>query len=286
MPCPICDDTRWKTVTTNGVEAVVRCDCWRTNLVDTALEQSGIPRGYAHCSLANFRGDYESIAEARRKAAAFINRFPVVERGLLFYGAHGVGKTHLAVAVLKETITQKGARGYFYETAKLLKLVRDTYNDRAEHSEMDVLRPALDADILVLDDVGFGKTSEWVQETLGLVVDQRYSRNKPVVMTTNLVDSSDNTDPDSVIYRLGARTRSRLKEMCDWIHLDNADLREVGPDADAERVARWYNQSPASPKNIPRGGKSFPEKARSMARAKLRPKGDVDLKWSGGKAGS
>ena len=115
-------------------------------------------------------------------------------KGLLLHGRHGVGKTHLAVAILKEVIRTKGARGFFYETRELLKLVRDTYAG-GDATEMEVLRPVLDADLLVLDDLGAEKTSEWVQETLGLVVNTRYSERRPTIFTTNLVDSSESGRP-------------------------------------------------------------------------------------------
>jgi DNA replication protein DnaC len=287
MPCPLCNDTFWRSIEDEGVERVVRCECWRRQFAEAALKNAGIPPGYQHCTLSNFKGDYDSINRARRKALAFVDAFPVVDRGLLFYGLHGVGKTHLAVAILREAILQKGARGYFFETAKLLKQIRDTYNSETVQTEMDVLRPVLDADLLVLDDVGFGKTSEWVHETLGLVVDQRYSQRRPLIITTNFEDLNDNTDPNSLVFKLGIRTRSRLREMCDFLKIENADIREVGPEASAAQINEWFKTSPGSPKNLPSGLKgSVPTKASAMARARLRPRPDVDLKWTGGKAGS
>jgi hypothetical protein len=74
--------------------------------------------------------------------------------------------------------------------------------------------------------------------------------------------------------------------MCDWIEISGADLREVGPHASAEDISRWQRTSPASPDNVDKSAK-LPPRARSTARAQLRaPKGDGELKWSGGKAGS
>jgi DNA replication protein DnaC len=292
VPCPTCDDTTWKTTDVEGVSRVTRCDCWREKANARAIANARIPKRYSHCELTNFEQHYDSLREAFRKAARFVDEFPVVNRGLLLHGLHGVGKTHLAVAILKTVMKTKGARGYFYETGELLKLVRDTYDAGTAANEMDVLRPVLQADLLVLDDLGVEKTSEWVQETLGHVINIRYGERRATVFTTNLIDLDDPLHPKSFMYRLGPRTRSRLFEMCDWVHMDAIDSREVGgPDATPDQIQSWQKHSPASPRNVAQSGRSLPEKAGGPLKAQSRqiPKGGdgkADLKWSGGRAGT
>jgi DNA replication protein DnaC len=285
VACEICDDTGWKTIEVDGVSRVTRCDCWHQRLYETLLSSACIPRRYLHCELTNFETHTDSQREAHRKAVRLVEQFPVAERGLLFYGDIGVGKTHLAVALLKELVRRKGARAVFYETRDLLKLVRDTYNNQVETTELDVLRPVLEADVLVLDDLGAEKKSVWVEETLGLVVNTRYSQRRITIFTTNLADT-DNTDANSVSFQLGLRIRSRLLEMCDWVKIDSHDTREVGPHPTHDEITRWHAQSPGSPKNRPRG---LPQKTTGQARAQLKPRerdGKADLKWPGGRAGS
>ena len=288
MPaCEICDDTTWKSIDVDGVSKVTRCDCWHQKLYDSLLSGARIPRRYAHCELSNFEGHTDSQRTALRRALRLVDEFPVVDRGLLFFGDAGVGKTHLAVALLKETIRRKGARAMFYETRELLKVVRDTYNSGVEATELDVLRPVLEAELLVLDDLGAEKKSEWVEETIGLVINTRYSERRVTVITTNLRDV-DNTEPASVAFQLGLRTRSRLKEMCDWVEIDGVDTREVGPHPTHEDIVRWQATSPGSPKN--RGRRDLPAKSAGQAKGRLRPgegkPGDAGLKWAGGKAGN
>jgi len=283
MECEICHGSRWKSVIVDGIERLTRCDCWRQDLVEQALKDARIPPQFARAELSNFegRGSNQKM-EAYRSAAKFAKSFPVVDKGILFYGPHGVGKTHLAVGILKEAIRERGARGYFYETRDLLRLVRDTYNRTVDEREMDVLAPVLGADLLVLDDLGAEKSSEWVQETLGLVINTRYNAKRPTIVTTNLEDDVRNDDPRSFIWQIGSRTRSRLKEMCDWVKMTGADVREVGIDAPPEKLAGWEKNSPASPKNLP-----DTPKPKGMARARLRDSGkQYELNWSGGKAGS
>lgn len=285
MPCPICNDTRWKSVTVEGREGVVRCDCWHAALADRLMAEARIPSRYLRCELETFEHDMDSQREAYRRATAFVDRFPVVDRGLLLYGRNGVGKTHLAVGILKAVIRAKRARGYFFETRELLRFVRDTYNRSVAETEMDVLAPVLHADLLVLDDLGAERSSEWVQETLGLVVNTRYNERRPTIFTSNLVDTADSTDPRSFIFQLGARTRSRLMEMCDWVEIQGVDVREVGPHASPDAIQRWQKQSPASPDNLRRSG-GLPDKSRGMARARLREQPPAELNWPGGRAGT
>jgi IstB-like ATP binding protein len=146
MPCETCHDSQWVIERIDGVERARRCDCWRATLAEQQLAQARIPRGYLHCELGNFEQSTDSLRDAHRRARAFIEAFPVPDKGLLLHGRHGVGKTHLAVAILKDVIRVKGGRGFFYETRDLLKLVRDTYAG-GDATEMEVLRPVLDADL-------------------------------------------------------------------------------------------------------------------------------------------
>jgi DNA replication protein DnaC len=284
VPCASCDDTGWKPVVLDGVTKVVRCDCWRQQLYQSLLKSARVPRRYEHCEFANFETHTDSQRDAFRRATRIVDDFPTVDRGLLLFGDHGVGKTHLAVALMRETIRRKGARAVFYEVPDLLKLVRDTYNRQVETTELDVLRPVLEAELLVLDDLGRESKSVWVEETLGLVINTRYSERRLTVFTSNLADV-DNTEPTSFAFQLGLRIRSRLKEMCDWVKVEGVDTREVGPHPSASEITSWQQTSPASPKNRGRG---FPQKATGQIRAGLKAprEGKVDLKWPGGRAGS
>ena len=286
MTCAICEDTGWKTIAIDGVSRVTRCECWRRQLSQSLLRSARIPRGYAHCELSNFEIHTDTQRAAHQRAARLVDHFPVLEKGLLFYGDTGVGKTHLAVALMREAIIRKGARALFYETRELLKIVRDTYSGSTEATELEILKPVLEAELLVLDDLGLEKKSEWVDETIGLVINTRYSERRLTVITTNLRDV-ENTEPGSFAFQLGLRTRSRLKEMCEWMLIDGVDTRDVGRYPTSEDIAEWQERSPASPKN--RRGPPLPSKSGNQAKAHLKKRdndGKADLKWPGGRAGS
>src|SRR4051794_8271062 len=116
MHCELCDDTRWKPIEENGTRRVVRCDCWRDNVGQQRLADANIPRRYQHCTIANFTDYNESLERAAVQARRMADAFPAVGKGLVLEGQPGVGKTHLAVAVLKQVIQTTGVRGLFYDT--------------------------------------------------------------------------------------------------------------------------------------------------------------------------
>src|SRR5205085_11666945 len=138
---------------------------------------------YQHCTLDNLRSYNDSLLDAVGTAKRFVDAYPIADRGLLLLGHAGVGKTHIAVGVLRGVIQKTGVAGLFFDTRELLKTIRSTYNPVARTSEASVLQPVMETPFLVLDDLGAERPTDWVEETMNLIVNTRYNERRMTLFT-------------------------------------------------------------------------------------------------------
>ena len=279
--CAVCDDTGWKPVTVEGVRRVVRCDCWQSEHTRRLVEEARIPPRYRRCDFDTFLvyRENEKLTNAVLAVKRFANSFPNVSKGLCLIGPHGIGKTHLAVAAMR-TVLANGNQAVFYEVSDLLRLIRSTYNPVTKTAEMEILQPLLTTQLLVLDDVGKEKTSEWVEETMTFIVNTRYNHRLTTIFTSNYEDNPDAEALDSLRVRVGSRMYSRIHEMCDFVEYGGADYRLLPPNGGVDDLLTMWKVTGEQRSRLP-------NRTKGMVRAQLRnPGGKADLGWTGGKAGS
>ncbi|RMG56509.1 MAG: ATP-binding protein [Acidobacteria bacterium] len=229
--CPICHGTGWEYVQERTVR---RCRCRgdvSSTAVERLLEAARIPPRYVECELKNYipQGEVNSPElESQRMAVLmcrqFVKEYPNTDRGLLLMGPVGVGKTHLAVSVLKELIRTKMAHCLFYDFRDLLKEIQESYNPDSQRTESRILEPIYHVDVLVLDELGAAKPTAWVQDTMTQIINTRYNYKRLTIFTTNYLDTSINNE-ETLAERVGERLRSRLHEMCKTILIIGRDYR-------------------------------------------------------------
>jgi DNA replication protein DnaC len=199
------------------------CDCraGRIAVARAAGLAGRIPRRYAGVSFE--RPPVSDIArtapdqiQAVRRYVRDIEQNLDAGRGLWIQGDVGTGKTTLAMLVSKAA-ADAGRSIAIYSLPRLLNLLREAMD--SEQGKLDFLDRLTAVDLLHLDDLGAENRTDWVLEQLYSIVNARYEAERAIVATTNLM-------PDELSERLGARTVSRLVEICgDLLPLFGADRR-------------------------------------------------------------
>ena len=224
------------------------CECQEMRREDARLTPRYIPERYRHCSLDTFEPSFPgadpSLKEALTTARRFVEEYPVdtAGKGLLLAAPSGVGKTHLAVGVLRRLVAGKGVRGLFCDYRELLKNIQNSYNPQVAVTELELLRPVFAAEVLVLDDLGAQKPNEWVWDTVALILNSRYNDKQSTIITTNypdlpaggggISDAERAAREPTLGDRIGDRMRSRLAEMCVAVGNDGRGFspdRQAGP---------------------------------------------------------
>lgn len=190
---------------------------------------ASIPAKYSHVLQVDApfqHKDNKSLHEALKYAKdEFVKNYPN-KRGFLLMGGPGRGKTHLAIGTISELILEHGVKCMFKDFRYFLADLRNAYAEGTPENE--VLFPLIEIEVLVIDELGKGKSSDWELNILDQLISKRYNASKTTLITTNYVSKQYVTKENQEILevRVGERIASRLYEMCEFIYIEASDHRE------------------------------------------------------------
>lgn len=231
--CVHCGGSGWVVVEKGGLSAAKRCDCDVAEAAGKLESKAAIPPLYQAASLDNFLTPPDgpsrtAMNQVLNIVRTFAREYPMSDKpGLLFIGSPGIGKTHLAVAVLRRLL-DRGFDGTFFDYQNLLDNIRRGYDPNSGQASREAYQTAMETGVLLLDDLGAHRVTDWVEDTITSIITYRCNNRLPLIATTNLPDPDagfnlverDSLSPSGIMYkaslsdRIGSRARSRLFEMC------------------------------------------------------------------------
>ena len=208
--CPYgaCDGSGFLIDEETNTASDCRCRAGRIARLRSRRLEARIPRRYRDISFEQLTGtDLVAFPEQVRAVRRFAERIDQNlndGRGVWIMGDVGTGKTMLAMLISKAAL-DAGRSAAIYSLPRLLNLIREAIAE--EEGVVGFLDRLTSVDLLHMDDVGAESRTDWALEQLYSIINTRYEDQRSVVVTTNL-------EPSQLGEQIGARTVSRLVEMC------------------------------------------------------------------------
>jgi DNA replication protein DnaC len=218
----------WVITEEEGVSLAAPCRCRERSLMKRRTRFADIPEAFHRMRLNTFRIDVYRRPEEKKKALVacrmvkeYLGMFREAEEkgmGLYLYsGTRGSGKTRMAASIANELMEVYGVGVRFAVSMEVLAEIRRTFDKGAEYTQSQVLDTLKTAEVLVLDDLGTEKVTEWVADQFYHIVNSRYVSRKVTIFTSN---------ESLKTLRYDERITNRIKERCYQIDFPEESVRE------------------------------------------------------------
>lgn len=228
----------------DGTEAMTFCKCREQRQLLNSIKTARIPKEYHHKSLEDFNVNHYQSKDAikhakyaQKVASGFIKSFETMNdmgKGLYIYSkTKGTGKTLLSIIIIYELMMKYQINPLYISVVNILSELKNTFHQK-EVNSYDIIRSLTEADILVMDDLGVEKTTDWVEEILTQILDERMMDNKPTIITSNMpITELDRKYPSG-------RIKSRVEKMTFPIPMPEESVRSTLSKQENDKVAKLF----------------------------------------------
>lgn len=250
----ISDDCKYKECDGSGFymmqkgrfeEIAVMCKCFEDKKLMRKIQSAGIASDFANATVKEFDpnmyNEQENIDKAKyakKIAIRFVERFhDMVEigKGLYFYSSvKGSGKTRLATSIVNALITKYQVRPLYISSANLLNEIKKTFDPNPENTTYEIVENFKQAEVLVLDDLGVEKTTDWSEEILTQILEDRMNYKRLTIITSNFP-----IDQLSRKYKMG-RIESRIEKMTFPVIMPEESIRKILAKKENDLIAEMF----------------------------------------------
>ena len=225
--CPICHGNEWILKVVDGREVAVPCKCREKSIMRRRMQFAELPEAFKNMTLKTFNPNVYTTREGRIKSSIacrvikeYLDNFDEAKEigmGLyIFSSTKGSGKTRMAAGIANDLMYNHDMAVKFATGTRILNEIRHTYDHDTEMTESRLLDALATVDVLIIDDFGTEKVTDWVRDKFYEIINNRYMGKKITIFTSNEQIND---------LKYGDRIISRIKETCYQVDFPEESIR-------------------------------------------------------------
>ena len=246
--CSICGGSGSVSKVIDGYRDSVPCECAPVRRAAHLYNQAQIPARYRDKEIGAYVHHGGNQSRIKTLLAQYLEDFQPDKpaRGLLITGRPGTGKTHLICALLGYLTLEDHVACRYVDFFHLIERLKGTFNKKTSwdgreeiETQESIIEPLVNVPVLAIDELGKGKghATPWELSIVDQLISRRYNAGRVVIATSNFKPSAASPDVDaaseyavaapagSLDEKVGVRIVSRLRETCDFHHIEGPDYR-------------------------------------------------------------
>lgn len=230
----------------NGYEVMMTCKCREYKNLLRKVKTARIPDEYLNKGIHDFDTRIYQVREsvgvaeyAKKIATRYVEQYLEMEdmgKGVYFYSnTKGSGKTLLSIAIINELIIKYKINPMYISVVNMLNEMKRSFsNNDSKRNFYNLTESFKQAPVLVMDDLGVEKTTDWSEEVLTQILDERMSYKRPTIITSNM--------PIQLLQKKypAGRIQSRIEKMTFPVVMPEESVREIIANQENEEIAKMF----------------------------------------------